>query len=219
MVHSKYIDKELLYWAKRKINIDMLLDSLRRHVIACTICRLKCIDPPAVTTGMLYDLGYSQYDVRVFWSRLPRGEYGFTIYQLKEGEIRILFEHNVGKVQEYYCDDVRIPVDDYDAEKRPTIYTPNSHRLFVRFHGNLGGNLIRVNVVRIAKIVESYEPGLPEELLDVIRQVYWGKRPKEDLARLIVSELSRWRNIVSLLFPHLPKDDAGYVERMPILRR
>ncbi len=214
-----YIDEQLKLWARRKLNIDMLLDALKNHVVACSVCRLKCMDPPAVTTGQLYDLGYSQYDVRTFWGRLSLGSHTLVVYTIKNGYFSLEFEHSIGKVQEIYCVDSRIPVDDFDAERRETIFTPNSHRLYIRLLGYLGGNEIRINVVRIAKLVESYEPGLPEKFIDTVRNVIWKKEDREALLQIIYGELERWRNIIELLIPHFP-DDLNHLRLlMPVFRR
>jgi hypothetical protein len=210
--------ESLLKWARRKINVDMLLNAVKHHVVSCNVCRLKCVDPPAVSTGQLYDLGYSQYDVRTFWAKLPLGEHKLTLYRLKAGEFQLVFEHSIGKVNEVYCGNVRVPIDEFDASRRESIFTPNSHRLYIRLSGQLGGNKIRVNIIRFAKLVESYELGLADKVIDTVNDIVWGRKDKSEVFEIIYRELERWKNIVSLILPHFPADRNHLRELMPLFR-
>ncbi|MCE4625642.1 MAG: hypothetical protein F7C35_07265 [Desulfurococcales archaeon] len=214
--HSKQIPEELRRWGKRTVNIFMLLDAIKAMILNCVYCRLKCVNPPAVTTGLLRDLGYTQYDIRAFWSRLPLGINKIAIYRTRIGKFDLIFDHRVGAVKETVCRNLTTPVDNIDARRVPSYTSPNTHMLYLQVEGGFGGNVLRINIIRLARIIESYEPGLPERFLVSVREVISGKIDKKYVIDLIYKEIEKWSRTLSLILPYIPRSPQDLSGGIPL---
>ncbi len=210
------LDERITRWAGRRRNLVVLGTALLEVLECCYGERLKCVDPPVATTGMLYSMGFGQYTIRRFWDELPLGVSTIPIYRYLNSEFVIEVEHSVGPALELRCGSKLIPVDRLDARGADTIFSPRTHKVYLRILGRIEGNMIRVNLVRLSKLMETYEPGMMRE---VVRGILGSN---EDMAgkllEIVMREIRRWEGILRFLLPYIPRDKENLFKTSPALR-
>ena len=212
------IDKNLLEWAGKKRNIEVLVKSFREIVNCCYSERIRCTDPPIASTGFLYSLGFYQYLIRTFWSELPLGVYEIPLYKYLETQFAIEITHEINSAREIRCGKYLVPVDELDARSKETVFTPRSHLLYVRLSGVVEGNVIKINIVRLAKLIETYEPGWVNSILDSILKALNDPSVLVDLEDKVLQEIDRRKLLLSFILPRIPKSREDLFKLVPILR-
>ena len=212
------IDQGIARWAEKKRNIEILGKAITALLECCYGERLRCIDPPTATTGMLYSLGLYQYAIRSFWKDLPLGVASIPVYKYLNTSFQIEVEHIVGPVRELRCGDRLIPVDRIDARSLETVFSPHSHAIYLRLAGRIEGNIIRINIIRLAKLMETYDPGSVQRTLGGILKMYDSRRMLRRLEGELLDYLKRWRGILRLILPYMPEREEELLKVSPILR-
>ncbi len=180
--------------------------------------RLRCTDPPVASTGLLYSMGFNQYSVRRFWSELPLGVYNVPLYTYLDTFFNLELEHAKTPVREAECEGMLVPLDNIDSIKWREVSTPQSHVLYARISGRIEGNVIKVNVVRLAKVVETYEPGWVDMFLAGVMRVYRDKSLLAELEKRVLEELLKRRSILSFILPHIPSSREDLHSHVPLVR-
>jgi hypothetical protein len=212
------IDQRLVKWAGKKKNVEVLVKSLRELVNCCYSEKIRCTDPPIASTGFLYSLGFHQYLIRTFWAELPPGVYKVPLYKYLGTEFFIEIKHEINSIREIKCGKHTIPVDELDARPRETIFTPRSHLLYIRLAGVIEGNVIKINIVRLAKLIETYEPGWVTSILDEILRSFDNPKILDDLEDKVLAEIEKRKLVLSFILPKIPKSKTDLLKLVPVLR-
>jgi hypothetical protein len=203
----------------KSIYIEMIARSAFKVAECCARLGIHCRDPPAVTTSMLYGLGYNQYQVRSFWEWVKENSpIEAILYRGRGALFRILAIHSVGSIREHPCSgDLKIPLDELDSRRLYYEYAPNAHRLYVYVEGSYGGVGIKVNAERLLSILARVDKRLLEDLIDAIVREAWSHTSGlEDLVWILIE---KWRDALSMVLPVVPRDRESMVKYMPLLRR
>ncbi|MCE4615196.1 MAG: hypothetical protein F7B60_06685 [Desulfurococcales archaeon] len=212
------IDRELIEWGSKHKNIKVLVNAVRELVNCCYSVRIRCTDPPIASTGFLYSLGFHQYLIRSFWSGLPLGVYDIPLYKWLNTDFSLEIEHLISGVNEIRCGELVIPIDELDARMKNTVFTPRSHLLYIRIKGKVGGNVIRLNVIRLAKLIETYEPGWVNSLLDSILKAFDDPSLLIDLENKVLEETRKRALLLSFILPRIPRSVDDLNKLVPIVR-
>ena len=202
--------------AIKPLHVEMLSKSALVVARCCRAMGLGCRDPPIATTGLLYSLGYSQYQVRSLWEALSsRAPLAAEVYRFHGVSFRLVVEHSRGPVYEARCPlGHLVPLDPVDAERKGETYTPHSHRAHAYLEGGVGGAMLRVNVVRLLFLLDL--DGHAEPLVEGLVEAAYGK-PAVLLDR-VVGILDRYSGFLGLILPWVPgKSQLARVS--PAIRR
>ena len=217
-VEEMNIDSRLLNWGSKHRNIEVLVKAIQELVNCCYSERVRCTDPPVASTGFLYSLGFHQYLIRSFWSGLPLGTYNVPLYKWLNTNFSLEVEHVISSVNEIECGNLIVPLDELDARMKATIFTPRSHLLYIRINGEIEGNAIRLNVIRLAKLIETYEPGWVNSLLDSISKAYGDPSMLVDLEYKVLEEIRKRELLLSFILPRIPRSVDDLYKLVPIIR-
>ena len=213
------IDKKLISWARTRDNLLAATEALRIILECCLEKRLRCVDPPLVSTGLIYSMGKNQYFVRNFWSDLPLGTHTVPLYRYLDTYFELEIEHVIDRTWEMECDRHVIPIDHMDhATRREGKLVPRTHLLYARIRGRIEGNRIRVNVVRLARMVEAFEPGWTTVFLDGVEKAYRDISLLEDLEERVLEEISKRKAILLFLLPKVPESIDELFRVAPVVR-
>ncbi|MCE4606388.1 MAG: hypothetical protein F7B59_03540 [Desulfurococcales archaeon] len=212
------IDPRLVKWGSKRRNIEVLVKAIREIVNCCYSERVRCTDPPVASTGFLYSLGFHQYLIRSFWSELPLGTYDIPLYKWLNTSFSLEAEHIISSINEIECGNLIVPIDELDARMKATIFTPRSHLLYIRVKGEIGGNVIRLNTIRLAKLIETYEPGWVNSLLDSISKAYDDSSLLVDLEHKVLEEIGKRELVLSFILPRIPRNIDDLYKLVPVVR-
>ena len=213
------IDKKLISWARARDNLLAVTQALRIILDCCLEKRLRCVDPPLVSTGLLYSMGEHQYFVRNFWSDLPLGTHTVPLYRYLDTYFELEIEHVIDRTWEMECEKFIIPIDHMDhTTRREGKLVPRTHLLYARIRGKIEGNRIRVNVIRLARMVEAFEPGWTALFLDGVERAYENISLLADLEERVLEEINRRKAILSFLLPKVPECIDELFQVAPVVR-
>ncbi len=216
------IEKQVMYtifsWAEDKRILKAILDSIEKTIICCRKLGLECRDPPVLTTGSLYSLGYHQYFVRMFWDKLPLGTYVIPLYKQSGFIFNMEIQHDIASTYETTCNNMIVPIDFIDARKTYSTHAPHTHRLFLRISGAAGGNVIKVNLLRILYLIESSKPKTVFRLLDILRKIVYGEEEKQNVLSIAIELIRNWENYLEFIVPQVPASREELRKMSPLLR-
>lgn len=203
--------------AIKPLHVEMLSKSALAVARCCRAMGLGCRDPPIATTGLLYSLGYSQYQVRSLWEALSsRAPLTAEVYRFHGVSFRLVVEHSLGPVYEARCPlGHLVPLDPVDAERKGETYTPHSHRAHAYLEGGVGGARLRVNVVRLLFLLDL--DGLAEPLVEGLVKAAYGN--PGILLEEVATVLDRYRALLDMLLPWVPGRGQQLARASPAIRR
>ncbi len=216
---ARILPEGLERWLRNREYAEMVLESVAAVASCCNSLDLSCRDPPAVSSGLLQSLGYGQYRVRSFWSRLPLGTMDVVLYRYEESEWALRLVHDRGPVCEVECEGLLVPLDKFDCKRVGTVFTPNSHRLFLRVWGHVEGNRVEANLIRILVLLEEALPGSLDTIVSLARGALWGRGESGlRLLEKIAGFIERWEGILEFFLPYVPRGLEGLERASPIVR-
>ena len=195
----------------------MLVSSLRAHLACYSVGRFRCVDPPITTTRTLYSLGFRQYEIRKFWATLSVGEHKVPIYRYSLSNFYLEIEHSIGVSNHYLCGKIYVPIDELDAKREKTSITPRTHILYFRLVGKIENNMIKVNAVRLACIMHSFEPEFTSRFLNTILEAYGNPQILSNLGEWALTEIRKWRGVLAFILPKIPENKKELYNLVPLI--
>lgn len=200
--------------------LKAIIESIRTILIKCKELDALCYDTPATTTHLMQCMGFNEYFIRKTW-RVFEEINGLRInmYKFHDVEFDLLFEHRKEPVPRLR--DSCIPVDDEVCYKKRSecITSPHIHSLYIYLEGKLGrGGYVKINVVRLLRLLQMKDEKLTYELLDVIEKLLTGKGSIRKLYILVLKILLKNRGVLSLILPMVPQDLEGLFKASPFAR-
>ncbi len=179
---------------------------------ACLSERLECIDPPVATTACLRRHGLTEASIKRLWSRLPP-ETRLTIFRAPGVEVDMVLVHSKG-VCCHLGDST--PLDPLDCRRLGLSKTTNANMLHVYFEGDIEGNVVRMNALRLLVIASRLGFDSRRLLEAALKAV------EERDCNAIRGELERlvetFKPVLKLLSPQLPDSLHVLAQRSPFLR-
>lgn len=200
---------------------EATLRATRTVVEACSKLRLECRESPIASTGLLKSMGFSDYEVRRFWrfyeSVTPLK---LLLYSFAGFEFHLILNVRQAPLHELEYKGLLIPLDPLDEgklgrEQRLLLrYSPRSNVLHAYLEGRVGGE-IKVNTVRILRLVEERIPGYTARLVDAVLEHLWahGRHGIEDIVWDIVAS---FRGLLRVVLPRVPSSKSEVRELFPI---
>ncbi len=189
--------------------------------IKCVESRAKCIDPPALTSGMLKRFGlHSEHTILNFWRNLDKllsKSNRLCIYRSRHMDFYLTLLHRMEEV--YYAQDIDMYVDPLDCENRVCTSAPHAHTLKVYIEGKYGNRTeINFNVVRVLSIAISRDKKMRECLED------FAENPLSvtnivRVSRCIHRIMKENKGILERILEKVPEDLQSFLNLSPILRR
>ncbi len=208
-------------------DIEIIINSSYSIAKKCVELDLSCRDPPAVTTGVLYSLGYIQYHVRRFWRNVRDSLGNYTLYKYHDA----FYELSLGLETDglYYLplEDLAMPLDPLDKElilrKRMDYeFAPRAYQLYVYVEGYYHNHItIRINLIRILTFLIKYHG---QESLDYaihcVKQLVWkqDKSCLQTIYRDIVLD-THIHGILGVVLPKVPRSFNELLLVSPLIRR
>ena len=179
---------------------------------ACLDRNLECLDPPAATTACLRRHGLSEASIKRLWARLP-DETRITIFRASGVKIDMVLRHTKGVC--CHLED-STPLDPLDCRRLGLAKTSNANRLHVYFEGDIEGNVVRMNALRLLVLAARLGYN-PQKLLEAAL-----KAVEERDCSMFEVELSTlveaFRPVLKALSPQLPDTLQVLAARSPFLR-
>lgn len=178
----------------------------------CLAYNLECLDPPAATTACLRRWGLSEASIKRLWARLPP-ETRITIFRAPGVEVDMVLRHSKG-VCCHTGDST--PLDPLDCRRLGLAKTSNANQLHVYFEGDIEGNVVRMNALRLLVLAARLGYN-PRRLLEAAL-----KAVEERDCNAVRAELSKlveaFRPVLKALSPQLPDTLQVLAARSPFLR-
>ena len=195
-----------------RLQIKAVAECARRVLAVCIARGLECMDPPAATTACLRGLGYNEGFVKRLWARLPP-ETRLRVYKGPGVEIDLVLRHDKGPV----CHaEGRTPVDLLECRRVGGEKATVSNRLYIYFEGDIEGNVVRINVLRL--LVLAHRIGFDSlGLVDAVLEAVEG-RDCERIVSKLGEAVERFRGLLLALSPMMPASIPQLVARSPLLR-
>jgi len=189
--------------------------------IKCAEVHAKCIDPPALTSGMLRKYGmHSEHTILNFWRSLDRllsrgGR--VSIYRSRHMDFCLLLLHRMEEV--YYAQDIDMYVDPLDCDTHQCTSAPHTHTLKVYIEGRYGDRTeISLNVVHVLSIAIAREPSFRKCLEDFAENPL--SIPKLlKISRCIHDMMKKNRGVLEKILEKVPDDLHSFLNLSPLLRR
>ena len=195
--------------------LEVLLGSLEAAVGGCRSLGLRCTDPPFMTSRLLERLGYGPYEQRSAWE-YARSLEGSPVELYKYLDVRFSLVVKVVSRKLLHIDGW-MPADYIDCQlagPRCRV-SPRGMAALAYVDGVAGGAEIRLNLVRLLHILDTYLPGSASRLVAAVRAAAAG-----DVASLQGVVLDLLQNeSVRVFLPKVPKDAAGLAALSPAIRR
>ena len=190
------------------------------QALKCVEYGLRCLDPPALTSGMLKRYGvHSEHTILSFWRALDRileKVRNLTIYKSKYMDFNLVLTHSLEDV--YLVKDLGIYVDPVDCEDRECVAVPHTHVLKIYLVGSYEGTpRIRINVVNLLSIVIAREPEFRKCLENLVEDPTSVRRVVE-IARCVYILLRKYNNVLARLMDRVPDRFSSFVNISPFLR-
>ncbi len=194
--------------------------SVYEQALACIEHELLCLDPPALTSGMLKQYGIrSDHVILNFWKAIDRIIAAYRtvpVYKSKYISFELQLQHRIEDV--YKLSDLGVYVDPAECMERNCIAVPHTHVLKIYLEGRYEGYLaLRLNVVTLIKMISHYEP----KLMSCLRDFSENPLSPTELVRFascIYSLFTRHRGILQNLLDRLPESFEGFLNLSPFLR-
>jgi len=200
---------------------EAIVNSIRMVYSKCVELNLECIDPPCVITPLLRCLGYNEYQIRRFWFFFENlgDNVNFEIYHYSSASFNLLLSY--GKETIMHLKGSYIPLDELDCQRigSQCIKTPHAHALYIYIEGRMRNTAIRLNVVRVLRLLYLRNPKLTDELMETLINVIWRRTSILELYNKVLEALSTGSNILKFILPFTPSTLKDLLELSPILRR
>ncbi len=201
--------------------VEAIIKSAKRVVEDCIELGLKCLDPPATITPLLRCLGYNEYQARKFWAFFENLEKPLEvkIYKYLSIEFKLLIAHRKEIVM--HLKKGCTPLDELDCRRlhKECIKTPHAHALYVFLEGRVEEDYIRLNIIRLLKLLYEKYPDKTRKILDILVEAAWDHRKINEVYSIILEILRTESELLKLIVPLIPLSINELVERSPILRR
>ncbi len=199
---------------------NIIARAVRDQVKVCIEYDLKCIDPPALTSGMLKRYGIrSDHAIVGFWRKLVKvlSRCGrVRIYQSKYMAFDLVFIHSVEDVYRLVDEDAY--VDPIDCEHRRCVVAPHSHTLRIYLEGMYGTRLdLKLNLISVLRIVLAREPRFVY-CLDKYVQSPISSESIVKMAMCILSLATKYRNALVRVLDKVPSNIETLAMLSPVLR-
>jgi len=200
---------------------EAIINSIREVYLKCTDLDLRCTDPPCVITPLLRCLGYNEYQIRRFWSLFENlgSNISFEIYHYSSARFNLSLSYRKETIM--HLKGGCIPLDELDCQRLGSqcIKTPHSHALYMYIEGRMGNTSIRVNVVRVLRLLYPRNPKLTDELMETLINIIWRRTSILELYDKVLEALRMGSNILRFILPFIPTTPKDLLELSPILRK
>jgi len=200
---------------------EAIVNSIRKIYSKCAELDLRCIDPPCVITPLLRCLGYNEYQIRRFWAFFENlgSNISFEIYHYSSARFNLLLSYRKETIM--HLKESCIPLDELDCQRLGSqcIKTPHSHALYMYIEGRMENTGIRLNVVRVLRLLYLKNPKLTDELMETLMGIIWRRTSILELYDKILEALRTGSNILRFILPFIPNTLKDLLELSPILRR
>ncbi len=208
------------------MDVATVLKYVARGVIdqslRCVEVGAKCLDPPALTSGMLKKYGlHSEHTILNFWRALdrilePRGG-RVCIYRSRYMDFYLLLVHGMEEV--YYAKDVDMYVDPLDCGEHECLSIPHTHTLKIYLEGRYGGGTkVKLNLVHVLAIAVSSD----EEFASCLKDFSEDPLSISKLLRIsmcIHRMMKSSKSVLTKIMDKVPDDFQSFVNVSPILRK
>jgi len=210
----------------RRDYLYLILRGIDNQCVTCARFNLWCIDPPALTSGMIKRFaGLSDHAIETFWKFVDstlRPKLPIKIFKIDDVIFLLAMEHMKTHIR--YSRKYNVYLDDIDCfinEDLECIEVPISHVMKVYLVGSYGEEVkIKLNVVFILKTLYKYSPRLYNNLMNSIKSlIYNGTSSISDLISCIIKILMRYRGILRELVGPLPLNKKAILNSSPVLRK
>lgn len=200
---------------------EAIVNSIRKVSSKCIELNLRCTDPPCVITSLLRCLGYNEYQIRRFWSFFENlgSNISFEIYHYSSTRFNLSLSYRKETIM--HLKESCIPLDELDCQRLGSqcIKTPHSHALYMYIEGGMGNTSIRLNVVRVLRLLYPRNPRLTDELMETLINIIWKRASVLELYDKILEVLRVGDDILRFILPFTPNTLKDLLELSPILRR
>ena len=190
------------------------------QALKCVEYGLRCLDPPALTSGMLKRYGvHSEHTILSFWRALDRvleRNRSLSIYRSKYMDFSLLLMHSLEDV--YLVKDLGIYVDPVDCEGRECVAVPHTHVLRIYLEGSYEGTpRLKINIVNLLAIVIAREPSF-RSCLERLAEDPTSVRNVVEIARCVYGLLRKYDKVLARIMDRVPDKFSSFVNISPFLR-
>ncbi len=198
--------------------ITALIKGLDSQVRGCVRHRLRCRDPPAVTSTFLrLVLGFSEFRVKRFW-RVARSLAGYklTVYRLRDAQFHLVPTVRRGPV--FVLSSEPVFLDVFDSMKHRCIEYPNENAFYLYIEGELGGEALRINTVYVLKKLFEVRPRCYETIINSIERIIEGDTIKGILGFTCIFKVLRdYSNLLADVLPVIPRSLSELALLSPVV--
>ncbi|RLG83474.1 MAG: hypothetical protein DRO18_07855 [Thermoprotei archaeon] len=187
--------------------IHALLKGIDTQVKGCIKYRLKCRDPPAVTSSFLrFKLNYTEFRVKRFW-RIAKAYHGYSlnVYRLRDAWFHLVILPKKGVAFTY--DNYELFPDMFDCMRISCTEYPNENLLYIYLEGSLGGEALRLNLVYVLKKLFEVKPLCYETIIEGVKSMVSKGSYSEIVKSMpcIFRLLREYGPLLSEILPVIPK--------------
>jgi len=190
--------------------------------VRCVEVRAKCLDPPALTSGMLKKYGlHSEHTILNFWKNLDKviesrsGK--VCIYRSRFMDFFLLLIHNIDEV--YYAKDIDMYLDPIDCNNHECVSIPHTHVLKIYLEGAYKDRTrVKLNLVHVLAIAISRD----REFSSCLKEFSENPLSMERLIKIsmcVHRMMKNFRSVLSKLMDRVPEDFHSFVNISPLLRK
>jgi len=162
----------------RRDYLQLILDGIKMQVSLCSKLNLWCIDPPALTSGIIRSINkMSDHAIENFWKYIETNLVAKTpleIFKVNGIKVLLILQHMKTHVE--YSRKYGIYLDELDCYVGKSglecIKVPSTHVLKIYIIGTYNDEVrFKLNAIYILKTLQKIEPKIFNELMDSIKGV------------------------------------------------
>ena len=202
----------------RRDYLQLILDGIKMQVSLCSKLNLWCVDPPALTSGIIRSISkMSDHAIENFWKYIETNLVAKTpleIFKVNGIKVLLILQHMKTHVE--YSRKYGIYLDELDCYVSKSglecIKVPSTHVLKIYIIGTYNDEVrFKLNAIYILKTLQKIEPKTFNELMDAIKGVINRDiKSLKTLLRIITITVNKHKNILTeILGPEIAHISTG----------